>query len=188
MGALRLPHIRSAPLSAVDSYLLAVTLFGCAVLGAVVVDASDFLRHGSAGVLGVRGPGSARRDADHQGARLRRDHGSTAFVFALLLLYGTTAAVLAQTASSLMTSIRDRRSVLQTSFALAQQTLSVVVAGMLLSALTDLPRPEASPRLRRSRWWGSSWWAVAIPHDHLLAYAGPAMIEGESFRTCSSAI
>jgi diguanylate cyclase (GGDEF)-like protein len=178
------PALRYPPLSAVDGYLLAVTLAGCGLLAVTVGDtASTFLPTAppefwvftALAVLGqmltikVRGYDEIT--------------SSTAFIYAILLLFGTTAAVLAQTASSLLTSLRDRRPVLQSSFALGQQTISLVVAGALLSALTDLPRPESSPPIAAFEVpglfvAGGAYFVITT----LLGYVGPALLEGESLR------
>jgi diguanylate cyclase (GGDEF)-like protein len=161
-----------------------VTLLGCALLAAVAVDtASNFLITAPASfwvfaALAVLGQMLTIKVRGYDEIT-----SSTAFVFALLLLFGTMAAVLAQTASSLLTSMRDRRSVLQASFALAQQTISVVVAGLLLSGLTDLPRPDASPPIAAFEVVGLFVAGGAyFLTTNLLAYAVPAILEGESLR------
>jgi diguanylate cyclase (GGDEF)-like protein len=175
---------RESPLSAVDAYLLAVTLIGCAMLGAVAVDsASAFLPTAPAEFWVFAGLAVLGQMLTIKVRGYDEITSSTAFVYALLLLFGTTGAVLAQTASSLLTSARDRKSVLQTSFALAQQTISVVIAGVLLSALTDLPRPEASPPIAAYEVLGLFVAGGAyFLTTNLLAYVGPALLEGESLQ------
>jgi diguanylate cyclase (GGDEF)-like protein len=171
-------------LSGVDAYLLAVTLVGCSLLGAVAVDsASTFLPTAPAEFWVFAGLAVLGQMLTIKVRGYDEITSSTAFVFALLLLYGTTGAVLAQTASSLLTSVRDRKSVLQTSFALAQQTISVVIAGVLLSALTDLPRPEATPPIAAYEVLGLFVaGGVYFFTTNLLAYVGPALLEGESLQ------
>ncbi|MGH2978517.1 MAG: diguanylate cyclase domain-containing protein, partial [Solirubrobacterales bacterium] len=176
--------IRHPSLSALDAYLLVVTLVGCALLGAVGVEsASDFLPTAPAefwvfAALAVLGQMLTIKVRGYDEIT-----SSTAFVYAILLLFGPTAAVLAQTASTLLTGLRDRKPVLQTSFGLAQQTISILVAGTLLSALTDLPRPDASPPIAAFEVpglfvAGGAYFLTTI----LLAYVGPALLEGESLR------
>jgi diguanylate cyclase (GGDEF)-like protein len=171
-------------LSGVDAYLLAVTLVGCSLLGAVAVDsASTFLPTAPAEFWVFAGLAVLGQMLTIKVRGYDEITSSTAFVFALLLLFGTTGAVLAQTASSLLTSARDRKSVLQTSFALAQQTISVVIAGVLLSALTDLPHPEASPPIAAYEVLGLFVAGGAYFFTtNLLAYVGPALLEGESLQ------
>jgi diguanylate cyclase (GGDEF)-like protein len=182
--SLRAAPVHAPPLSALDAYLLTVTLVGFALLGAVAIDSAsgflptappEFWVFAALAVLGqmltikVRGYDEIT--------------SSTAFVYALLLLFGTTAAMLAQMASSLLTSLRDRKPALQTSFALANQTIAVAVAGTLLSALTDLPRPDASPPIAAFEVPGLFVAGGAyFLTSNLLAYVGPAILEGESWR------
>jgi diguanylate cyclase (GGDEF)-like protein len=178
------PAIRHLSVGALDAYLLTVTLVGCALLGAVGVEsASEFLPTAPAefwvfAALAVLGQMLTIKVRGYDEIT-----SSTAFVYAILLLFGTTAAVLAQAASTLLRGLRDRKPVLQTSFALAQQTISIVVAGMLLSALTDLPRPDASPPIAAFEVpglfvAGGAYFLTTI----LLAYVGPALLEGEALR------
>jgi len=171
-------------LSGVDAYLLAVTLVGCSLLGAVAVDsASTFLPTAPAEFWVFAGLAVLGQMLTIKVRGYDEITSSTAFVYALLLLFGTTGAVLAQTASSLLTSVRDRKSVLQTSFALAQQTIAVVIAGVLLSALTDLPRPEATPPIAAYEVLGLFVAGGAyFLTTNLLAYVGPALLEGESLQ------
>jgi diguanylate cyclase (GGDEF)-like protein len=180
------PAIRHAasPLSGVDAYLLGVTLAGCALLGAVAVDsASSFLPTAPSEFWVFAGLAVLGQMLTIKVRGYDEITSSTAFVYALLLLFGTTAAVLAQTASSLLTSVRDRKPVLQGSFALAQQTIAVVVAGALLSVLTELPRPGASPPLAAFEVPGLFVAGGAYFFTtNLLAYVGPALLEGESLR------
>ena len=176
--------IRHPALSPIDAYLLAVTLAGCALLVAVGVDsASEFLPKATAEFWVFAGLAVLGQMLTIKVRGYDEITSSTAFVYAILLLFGTTPAVLAQTASTLVTSLRDRKPVLQTSFALAQQTISLAIAGVLLSALTDLPRPDASPPIAAFEVpgifvAGGAYFLTTT----LLAYVGPALFERESLR------
>jgi diguanylate cyclase (GGDEF)-like protein len=176
--------IRHPTLGIVDAYLLTVTLAGCALVGAVGVDtASEFLPRAPAEFWVFAGLAVLGQMLTIKVRGYDEITSSTAFVYAILLLFGTTAAVLAQTTSSLLSGMRDRKPVLQTSFALAQQTISIVIAGALLSALTDLPRPDASPPIAAFEVpglfvAGGAYFCTTT----LLAYVGPALFEGESLR------
>ena len=95
----------ASPLSGVDAYLLGVTLVGCALLGAVAVDsASTFLpaRRPSSGCS--RAWRCSARCSPSRCAATTRSRARPRSCSRCLLLFGTTAAVLAQTASSLLTS------------------------------------------------------------------------------------
>jgi diguanylate cyclase (GGDEF)-like protein len=176
--------IREPSLSAVDAYLLAVTLAGGALLVAVGVDsASEFLAGAPAEFWVFAGLAALGQMLTIKVRGYDEITSSTAFVYALLLLFGTTAAVLAQALSTLLAALRDRRPVLQTSFALAQQTISIAVAGALLTALTDLPRPDASPPIAAFEVpgvfvAGGAYFLITT----LLGHVGPALLEGESLR------
>jgi hypothetical protein len=142
VGSLRVARVQASTLSAVDAYLLAVTLVGCALLGVVAVDsASSFLPTAPATFWVFAGLAVLGQMLTIKVRGYDEITSSTAFVFALLLLFGTPAAVLAQTASSLLTSVRDRKPVLQASFALAQQAISIVVRGR---GALDVDGPSAS--------------------------------------------
>ena len=177
--------IREPSLSAVDAYLLGVTLAGGALLVAVGLDsASDFLVSAPAEFWVFTGLAALGQMLTIKVRGYDEITSSTAFVYALLLLFGTTAAVLAQTLSTLLTALRDRRPVLQTSFALAQQTISIAVAGALLTALTDLPRPDASPPIAAFEVPGVFVAGGAyFLMTNLLGHVGPALLERESLRS-----
>jgi diguanylate cyclase (GGDEF)-like protein len=66
---------------------------------------------------------------------------STTFAFAIVLSFGTTAAVVAQAIGSLITDVVRRRSPWRSAFNVGQYTLSFAAAGMVLSALSDVPAP-----------------------------------------------
>jgi diguanylate cyclase (GGDEF)-like protein len=176
--------IRHRTLSTVDAYLLAVTLAGCALVGLVGVDsASEFLPRASAEFWVFAGLAVLGQMLTIKVRGYDEITSSTAFVYAILLLFGTTPAVLAQTSSTLVAGLRDRKPVLQTSFALAQQMISIAIAGVLLSALTDLPRPAASPPIAAFEVPGIFVAGGAYFFTtSLLAYVGPALFERESLR------
>jgi diguanylate cyclase (GGDEF)-like protein len=177
--------IRRPSLTPVDAYLLAVTLAGCALLGVLGVDsASEFLPTAPPQFWVFAGLAVFGQMLTIKVRGYDEITSSTAFVYAVLLLFGTPAAVLAQCASTLATSIRDRRTVLQTSFALSQQTISIVIAGALLSALTDLPRPDASPPIAAFEVPGVFVAGGAYFFmTNLLGHVGPALLEKESLRS-----
>ncbi len=184
MGSIRVARIQASPLSALDTYLLTVTLVGLALLATVAVEgASSFLPTAPPEFWAFAGLVVVGQMLTIKVRGYDEITSSTAFVYALLLLFGTTAAVLAQMVSSLLTSVRDRKPVLEASFVLAHQTISVVVAGTLLSSLTDLPRADASPPIEPFEVpvlfvAGGAYFFTT----NLLAYVGPGIIKGESLR------
>ena len=102
MGSPRVARVQASPLGAVDAYLLAVTLAGCALLGVVGVDsASEFLPTAPAEFWVFAGLAVLGQMLTIKVRGYDEITSSTAFVYAILLLFGTTAAVLAQTASTL---------------------------------------------------------------------------------------
>ena len=130
-------------------YLLAVTTLGAFVLVALSVAHPGELLHPSSiyvllalfAVLGEMLPiRVARRETEIT--------TSTTFVFAILLSFGTTAAVIAQAIGSLSLDLVRRRSPWRSAFNVGQYTLSFAAAGLVLSTLSDVPtamQPHFAP-------------------------------------------
>jgi diguanylate cyclase (GGDEF)-like protein len=70
---------------------------------------------------------------------------STAFVFALMLVSGVPAAMIALAVASALGDVRERKSVLSVTFNIGQMCLAVAAAGLVLTNLTDLPRAFGPP-------------------------------------------
>jgi diguanylate cyclase (GGDEF)-like protein len=72
---------------------------------------------------------------------------STPFVFALLLLSGLPAALIALAVASLLGDLRDRKPLLATTFNVGQICLAVAATAIVITILTDLPRDSGPPAL-----------------------------------------
>ena len=70
---------------------------------------------------------------------------STSFVFALMLVSGLPAAMIALSAASLLGGLRERKSVLAITFGIGQICLALAAAGLVLTAVSDLPRQLGPP-------------------------------------------
>jgi diguanylate cyclase (GGDEF)-like protein len=127
-------------------YLAAVSVLGLGVLGIVlpaVIQALEaprrfyllfFLLVLLGELLPIKVP---RRDAEIT--------TSTTFAFATLLCFGLPAAAVAQATGSLITDVARRRSAWRSAFNVAQYTLSYAAAGMVLTALSDVPQASEIP-------------------------------------------
>ena len=127
-------------------YLLAVSVLGLGVLGlvlpSVIRELEDpsrfyllfFLLVMLGELLPIKVP---RRDAEIT--------TSTTFAFAALLSFGLPAAAVAQASGSLVTDLARRRSPWRSAFNVAQYTLSYAAAGVVLSALSDVPHASEVP-------------------------------------------
>src|SRR4051812_47606065 len=72
---------------------------------------------------------------------------STTFAFALLLAFGTVPAVIAQVVGSGVADLLHRKPAERVVFNLAQYTLALAASGVVLAAMTEVPRAGHDPFL-----------------------------------------
>ncbi|HEX2051119.1 MAG TPA: EAL domain-containing protein [Actinomycetota bacterium] len=127
-----------------------MTATGLVLLAVLVADAG---RDGLLGELGVWMFAGYVLLGELLSIRVRRGSEqvevttSCAFSFALLLTLGPAPAAIAQVAGSLVADVVRRKPLTKAAFNVAQYTLSLAVAGLVLAVTTDLPRAGAGFRL-----------------------------------------
>ena len=145
------PHAdRALPagrMAAAHLYVAVVLMCGAAVFAHAVLqpDAAAPLRDPAVWVLalgvivGELFPVRIRRDGPHGEIA-----PSTTFCFALLIAAGETAIVLVALAA-VLSDVIARKPLVKVAFNGAQYAVSLAAAWLVLSALTDVPRPDPIP-------------------------------------------
>jgi diguanylate cyclase (GGDEF)-like protein len=142
------PHRRSSDPWTLDLYLAFVSVVGVCVLASVIFSAglpnlSDqaSLELAALSLLVVLGELLTIK-LPRLGTGIT---SSTSFVFALMLVSGLPAAMIALSVASLLGDVRERKSVLAITFGIGQICLALAAAGLVLTALSDLPRDIGPP-------------------------------------------
>ena len=126
----------SRSLEPLETYLLAVTLGGTALFVAVVGQgAAEFLSSAPPAFWVFTGLVLMGQMLTIKVRGFDEITSATSFLFALLMLYGLSAATLALLGASVVSAARDDRPVLHKSFALGLQIVALSLSAAVLAVL-----------------------------------------------------